>query len=216
MTESETLERIMDSRKKTIETIMHKYLGVSIKELSEDITTKLHDPLLDFHVHEVLYKKAKKVFVKRYIIRMLTKHLGNISEAAREAGIDRRTIHRMIHEFKIDVDSIRNEMVSKTYLAEMSVNSVIEDSLKKYEEYLHPTKMHAMYKNVSTMTKDILDHLSPEHTLTLKQAELEFDRRFILRALAKNNNNISQTARQIGLRYETLHRKIKYIKRHLE
>jgi DNA-binding NtrC family response regulator len=81
---------------------------------------------------------------------------------------------------------------------------------------LHPSKMHAMYKNVSTMTKDILDLLSPEHTLTLKQAELEFDRRFILRALAKNNNNISQTARQIGLRYETLHRKIKYIKRHLE
>lgn len=216
MSGTESLERMMEDKKKTIESIMHKYLGVSIKELSEDITTKLHDPLLDFNVAEVHYKKAKKIFVKRYIVRMLTKHLGNISEAAREAGIDRRTIHRMIHEFTIDVDAIRDAMVSKSYLAEMTVNTVIEDSLKKYEEYLHPTKLDSMYKNVSVMTRDILDHISPENTMTLKHAEVEFDKRFIVKALSRNKQNISKTAQELGIRYETLHRKISYIKRYAQ
>jgi DNA-binding NtrC family response regulator len=44
---------------------------------------------------------------------------------------------------------------------------------------------------------------------TLKDAEEEFEKRFIVKALEENNFNVSKTSRKIGLRYETLHRKMK-------
>ncbi|HSS00879.1 MAG TPA: helix-turn-helix domain-containing protein, partial [Kofleriaceae bacterium] len=36
-------------------------------------------------------------FEKRYISRLLAQHDGNISAAARAAGIDRMSIHKMLH-----------------------------------------------------------------------------------------------------------------------
>jgi DNA-binding NtrC family response regulator len=36
-------------------------------------------------------------FERRYIKRLLEKHEGNISAAARAAGIDRMSIHKMLH-----------------------------------------------------------------------------------------------------------------------
>ena len=45
--------------------------------------------------------------------------------------------------------------------------------------------------------------------MTFKQAEQEFEKSYINKALEENNSNISQTARKIGLRFETLHRKIR-------
>ena len=47
------------------------------------------------------FKNAKQAviseFEKRYISRLLAQHDGNISAAARAAGIDRMSIHKMLH-----------------------------------------------------------------------------------------------------------------------
>jgi len=49
------------------------------------------------------YKYAKEKVLERfevdYFKRLLNKHKGNISEAARECGLDRRTIHRIIKKY---------------------------------------------------------------------------------------------------------------------
>ena len=52
------------------------------------------------------FKEAKQALVtefeRRYIIRLLAEHNGNISAAARVAGIDRMSIHKMLHRLGID------------------------------------------------------------------------------------------------------------------
>ncbi len=51
------------------------------------------------------FKDAKKKwlmnFEKEYLADLLKKNSNNISRAAREAGIDRKTIHRLIGKHKL-------------------------------------------------------------------------------------------------------------------
>jgi two-component system nitrogen regulation response regulator NtrX len=44
---------------------------------------------------------------------------------------------------------------------------------------------------------------------SLKEAKKEFEKAFIMRKLAENENNISQTADSIGIERSHLHKKIK-------
>lgn len=41
-------------------------------------------------------------FEKQYLRHLLSRHRGNISEAARQAGIDRKTIHRMLTKYQLE------------------------------------------------------------------------------------------------------------------
>jgi transcriptional regulator of acetoin/glycerol metabolism len=45
---------------------------------------------------------AITVFEKEYLRDLLNRHNGNISHAARTAGIDRKTIHRMLTKYDLD------------------------------------------------------------------------------------------------------------------
>jgi len=45
---------------------------------------------------------AITVFEKEYLSDLLKRHNGNISQAARKAGIDRKTIHRMLAKYEIE------------------------------------------------------------------------------------------------------------------
>ncbi len=45
---------------------------------------------------------AITVFEKEYLRDLLNRHSGNISHAARTAGIDRKTIHRMLTKYDLD------------------------------------------------------------------------------------------------------------------
>jgi two-component system response regulator AtoC len=51
-------------------------------------------------------KKAKQqwveVFEREYLIALLKKHQGNISQAAKTAGVDRKTIHRLLKRYRIE------------------------------------------------------------------------------------------------------------------
>ncbi len=211
--QSDGLEGRMEERKRSIEDIMHRYLGVTIKELNDDITSRLSDPLLDFDVEEgLILKDAKKKFHRRFLLRSLTKHHGNVSAAAKEAKVDRRTLHRMINEAGIDAQQFRARSAQR-YADEDAVNAVIETSLKKYEEIIHPSKLDVMYRNVTTVSRDILEHVPPEASLSLKEAEREFERRFLFRTLKKHDYRITKAAKALGIRYETLHRKLSYLKR---
>lgn len=53
------------------------------------------------------FKESKKLwlvdFEKEYLSDLLTRNGNNISRAAKEAGIDRKTIHRLLNKYKLDV-----------------------------------------------------------------------------------------------------------------
>ena len=202
---------LLEEKLKTIiNSATTKTLGFSVAEVASDITTKLSQrPFIPFSIDtNTKYKLAKKQFKKAYIEKMLALHNGNISEVAIIAGTDRRSIHRLIKQLHIPVQKIKTQILKPYDLKKGVVSNAIEDALEKYKTIFHPRKMVELYKSVGEVSLDIAKEL-PETTMTLKDAEDEFEREYLKKALAENEHNLSQTARKIGLRYETLIRKMK-------
>ncbi len=58
-------------------------------------------------LYEMAFKDAKNLIVSQfeidYLTHLLRRHNGNISSAARDAGIDRKTIHRLVAQHNIQV-----------------------------------------------------------------------------------------------------------------
>ena len=200
------LEKTVDDRiKSLVDGTVERYLGVGIENgMSNDITDRLKkDSLLMFYVDtKVLFKQAKKNFKKHYLEKILQIHSGNVSTSARVAGIDRRSIHRLMAELDITVD--RETLMRENYTG--SVQDMISGSLK-HSEINNNERLGRMYKRMApTLSREIVRELPK---LSLKEAEQEFESRFLKKALEESKGNISATARKIGLRFETLHRKLK-------
>ncbi len=191
---------------------MQKVIGVNIAELSKDISGKLSkSPLLDFTVDtKIKFKTAKKRFKQDFLRRLLRTSYGNISLVAKRAGVDRRSIHRIVKESGINVSKIREEMIKPYQIKQKAVGNIIEDVIDHYRTVIHPSKVEEVYRNVGSVSKDILDEL-PEKQLTLKQAEEEFERAYLTKALVECGGNATKCAKKVGLRYETLLRKLKVL-----
>lgn len=205
------LETLISAKVKPIvEEAMQKYLGVTISEIENDISDRLKkSPLLEIEVDtSVPFKKAKREFKKKYIKRMLQLNLGNVAEVARISGIDRRSIHRLMSELGIDPEDFRRTLLRGAYVKQEEVKNIVEDSFEQYKSSLNPERYQTLYEHAPEISKDILKEL-PEKPVSLKEAEREFEKKYLARALEENDNNISRTARNIQLRFETLHRKLK-------
>lgn len=205
------LETLISAKVKPIvEEAMQKYLGVTISEIENDISDRLKkSPLLEIEVDtSVPFKKAKREFKKKYIKRMLQLNLGNVAEVARISGIDRRSIHRLMSELGIDPEDFRRTLLRGAYVKQEEVKNIVEDSFEQYKSSLNPERYQTLYEHAPEISKDILKEL-PEKPVSLKEAEREFEKKYLARALQENDNNISRTARNIQLRFETLHRKLK-------
>ncbi|MFH1668996.1 MAG: helix-turn-helix domain-containing protein [Candidatus Woesearchaeota archaeon] len=206
-------EPIKKSMEHIVDDAMRPILGISIGELNKDISAKLErSPLLLFDIDtKVRFKKAKKQFKQQFLRRLLRVSYGNISVVAKKAGVDRRSIHRIVKSAGIDVARMRDEMIKPYQIRQKAVGSVIEDVLEHYKQIIHPSRMAEVYKQVDTVSKDILDGL-PDKRVTLKKAEEEFEREYLQKALADNGGSLTKTSKKIGLRYETLLRKVKGLK----
>ncbi|OYT32788.1 hypothetical protein DRJ22_03200 [Candidatus Woesearchaeota archaeon] len=207
----EELENIIYTKiKPLVEEAMQKNLGITISEIEEDISDKLKKaPLLDFEVDtKIPFKQAKKNFKKKYLTRLLQLNLGNVAEVARIAGIDRRSIHRLVSELKIDLSHFRKALVKREYIKESAIKDVLETSFETYKSALNPEKYEKLHKQVPLLSKEIIKEL-PIKQPSLRQAEKEFEKKYLTQALKENENNVASTAKKIGLRYETLHRKLK-------
>ena len=205
------LERLVKKKvKPIIDTAMQKFIGITINEINKDISEKLEkSPLIDFEIDtKIKFKEAKKIFKKAYLKKLLQINFGNISQVARAADLDRRSIHRIIKKSDINVGKIREEMIRPYEIKQSAVSSIIEDVLGHYKEVIHPEKLEKVYEDVPKISKEILNNL-PEKPLTLKEAEEEFEREYFKKALEENGFNVTVAAKKIGLRYETLHRKAK-------
>ncbi len=205
------LEKTLEKQvKPVLDKAMQDYLGITIPDIEVDISDALKkNPLLEIAINTNLpYKEAKKAFKKAYISHLLRTHFGNISEVARVTEVDRRSIHRMITDLKIKIDDFRKELFRAEYLKKTEVQNIIEKTLDNYKDIITPEKLEAFYKHAPVLSADIVKEL-PESPMTLKKAEEYFDRKYIPIKLKENNGNISKTAKKIGLRFETLFRKIK-------
>ena len=193
-----------------IESTTTKLLGLRVEELNKDLTAKLiHSSFMDYAVDlNISFKQAKKSFKKYYLQKMLLLNLGNISEVAKRAGINRRSLHRLIGDLGIDVTKIKKDLIKPYDIKVNSVSSVIEKTLDTYKSIFHPEKLQAMYKSVNIISQDVVNEL-PETRLTLKNAVEDFELRYFQQALLEQKNNIAAISKRCKLRYETLHRKLK-------
>ncbi|PIN75450.1 hypothetical protein COV17_03865 [Candidatus Woesearchaeota archaeon CG10_big_fil_rev_8_21_14_0_10_36_11] len=192
-----------------LEETMEKNLGVNIPKIESDITDKLQNPHLDIYIpFNLHFKDAKKSFKKEFIKQELGAHLGNISELAKVLGLDRRSIHRTIKKLNISIDKVRVHM---KHTEEDIIDKTIRSTLAEYKEIIHPQKMERMYEDVPTLSRNIAKFL-PHKDFTWKEAENEFEKRFLSKALQDSQGNVAKAAAKVDIRVETLHRKIKKLR----
>jgi DNA-binding NtrC family response regulator len=206
-----SLEKVLKEKvEPIIEEAMQKFLGASIAKIGEDISDRIEsNPLINFEIDTALsFKAAKKFFKKQFITRMIRNHYGNISEVARISDVDRRSVHRAVLDLNIDVEKVRKEMIRPDYYKKEAVDGILRKTFDSYKEVIHPHKLELMYAQVPSLSENIVREL-PERELTWKEAEREFEKQYLKKALEEDGKNISKVARKIGLRYETLYRKIK-------
>ena len=207
----EDLEKVMKTKiEPIVDEAMHKYLGVTINEISSDISDRIEkNPLITYELHTSLsFKIAKKLFKKEFLKRLLQSHLGNVSLVAKITGLDRRSIHRDIKEFSIDISTIRKELISTKYYQKEAVNTILRGTFDSYKTVIQSSKLDKMYDHVAELSEDIIKEL-PSLEMSWKEAEESFEKGYFSKVLNDNNWNVSLTARKIGIRYETLHRKLK-------
>lgn len=192
-----------------VEETMSKTWGITIPKIESDITDQLTKPALHLYIPLNLpYKDAKKKFKKEFLTRELRRHIGNVSELAKILGIDRRSIHRTIKELDIDMDTMRKRLELDDHKLEHFVDNTIRSTLDQYKTIIHPEKMEQLYSALPKLSRNIAQ-LLPQEILNWKDAEDEFEKQFISHSLNIHHHNISQTARDLGLRAETLYRKIR-------
>lgn len=204
----EELELMIDKKiKPVLENAMHKYLGITVNELESDISDKIKKTsLFEFPVDtSIPFKKAKKLFKKHYIIRLIETNPSSITELADLAGVKRESFHRLIKELEIDLERFRH---LQNYSKETEVQGIIKTALKQFKPFLNDKKYKVMYERIPALSKNVMSEL-PRVSIPLKEAEEKFEKKYLKKALAENKGNISKTAKTIGLRFETLHRKLK-------
>ena len=214
MTSKEALEEVVERRvKPMVDKAMHRWLGVTVSEIKADISDRIKkSPLLEYEIStKTPFKKAKKLFKKLYLSKLLQAFSGNITDVAKAAGLDRRSVHRLIEELGLDPEEFRGTIAKTQYVKQEAVKSIIQSSAESYKSSLSPTKFKSFYAHATDLSKDIIKEL-PATPLALKQAEKEFEKEYLRKALKENDENISKTAKKIGIRFETLHRKLKALK----
>ncbi len=196
-----------------LEETMEKHLGITIPKLEADITDRLANPQLNIYVPAGLqFSKAKKAFKKEFLKRELRLHRGNISHLAKTLELDRRSIHRAIKDLDIKMGQIKGMLSSaeptKERYQEEVVDQAIRGTLEQYKHILRPEKIEEMYQDLPTLSRNIVKFI-PYQDWTWKDAEREFERQFLQQALEENGWKVSEAAARIGIRAETLHRKIR-------
>lgn len=201
-------EKIKEKVSPLVMETLEKSLGVSIPKVESDITDTLLNPMMDMYIpFDKSFKEAKKVFKKEFIKKELHTHLGNVSLLAKVLGLDRRSIHRAIKELDIDLEHVRMQH-GTTEQSEDFIDHAIRDTLEQYKSVIHPLKMERIYSEVPALSRNIAKIL-PRQEVTWKEAEKDFEKQFLERALEKHAGKISDAAKNVGLRVETLHRKIR-------
>ncbi|MBI2146688.1 hypothetical protein HYU22_05085 [Candidatus Woesearchaeota archaeon] len=202
-------ETIREKVTPLLEETMEKHWGITIPQLETDITDRLKSPQLQVYLPLGLsFPRAKKKFKAEFMKRELQLHRGNVSQLAKVLGLDRRSIHRAIHELDININKMRGGRFSAETYRQTEIDIALRSTLDQYKELIRPQKLESLYQDVPSLSKSIAQIL-PHWDLTWKAAEREFEKQFLVQALKENSGSISKTAVMIRLRPETVQRKVK-------
>ena len=202
-------DQIEKKVKPILDRAMHRYLGITVDEIKTDVSDQLkQNPVLDLLIdYSKTYKEAKEDFKRQYVTKLLIKFFGNVSEVAKVSGLDRRSIHRLIKQFRISAGKIRKEMAKSEYIKESAVSEIIEVTLEHYKAIINPDKLKSLYAKADEISKEIVKEL-PEEIVGWKDAEEDFDKKYLTHIMKEEPSTV-KAAKRIRLRYETLHRKLK-------
>lgn len=68
---------------------------------------ELENLVTQMHAGGITYEEAVREFKRRFILEVLSSHRGNQCKAARELGVHRNTLSRILTELKIDPAQVR-------------------------------------------------------------------------------------------------------------
>jgi DNA-binding NtrC family response regulator len=74
------------------------------------VKRELDNLVTQMHAGGITYNEAVREFKRRFILEVLAGHRGNQCKAARELGVHRNTLSRMMAELKIDPAQVRTGM----------------------------------------------------------------------------------------------------------
>lgn len=69
---------------------------------------ELDNLVTQMHAGGITYEEAVREFKRRFIVEVLSGHRGNQCKAAKELGVHRNTLSRILTELDIDPAQIRN------------------------------------------------------------------------------------------------------------
>jgi DNA-binding NtrC family response regulator len=202
-------EALKDKVAPIIEGSMEKHWGMVIPKIEEDITDKLKQNTLELFIQwDLPFDEAKKRFKKDFFKRELLRHHGNVSQLAKFLGINRRSVHRVVKDLGITVAKTQPMEKYATIVHEDLIKKTIQGAIDQYKEVIKGEKIEKLYKDLPEISKSIASSL-PHKEFTWKQAEVEFEREYFKHHLLLNNGSKTETARNTGLRIETVSRKLK-------
>lgn len=205
-------ESLKDKILPLLEESMEKSWGITIPKIESDISDRLKNPQLNIYINtELSFPEAKKKFKKEFLKRELRLHKGNISQLARMLDLDRRSVHRTIKDLGINLEEIRSQGPDSRDYHHEFVDRAIRSALEQYRGLIQRQQMEKMYQEVDNLSRNIAKFV-PQQEMSWKEAENEFERQFLSLTVKENVEKgmaISQIARKIRIRPETLYRKIK-------
>jgi Fis family transcriptional regulator len=72
------------------------------------VKRELDSLVTQMHAGGITYEEAVREFKRRFILEVLACHRGNQCKAARELGVHRNTLSRILAELDIDPAQVRN------------------------------------------------------------------------------------------------------------
>lgn len=69
---------------------------------------ELDNLVTQMHAGGITYEEAVREFKRRFILEVLASHRGNQCKAAKELGVHRNTLSRILAELEIDPTQVRN------------------------------------------------------------------------------------------------------------
>jgi Fis family transcriptional regulator, factor for inversion stimulation protein len=71
------------------------------------VKRELDNLVTQMHAGGITYEEAVREFKRRFILEVLSSHRGNQCKAAKELGVHRNTLSRILAELKIDPAQVR-------------------------------------------------------------------------------------------------------------
>ncbi len=190
-----------------VEEVINKHAGVSIKELNKTISYTLENRLSSFSLTNLKYKDAKKSFQKAYFQELLTLNLGNISKAAKKAGLNRRQIHRICSEVGIDQKDIRRQMLKPYNYLKQNIQEIIEERIEFSKDSINKLSVDKIYKKMPKIADNITEFIE-DRIEPYDDAILTFEKHYFQEILIIANNSPNKAAEMAGLSKRSILRRM--------